>query len=380
MAALDDLKYWVAFNQVPGIGRAKYALLQERFGDLGEAWRASASELRAAGLDTRSVEAIISRRGEIYPDAEMERLQRQDVQAITWKDPAYPPRLKETYDLPPVLYVKGSLTPQDETAIAVVGTREASAYGKEVAGQLSTDLSRHGVTIVSGLARGIDAVAHRAALAAGGRTIAVVASGLDIVYPAEHTQLARDIVSHGALVCDYPLGTRPRADNFPRRNRIMSGLSLGVLVVEAGEGSGALITARWALEQNREVFAVPGSIFSPRSLGCHRLVQDGAKLVHSFQDILEELNLGLAAPRLDLPPATLPREAAAAQAAPLVGDEAVVLKHLSAQPTHIDEVCRASGLPLPAVSSALVMMELKGLVKQVGAMNYVRAREPATSY
>ncbi|MBI2918078.1 MAG: DNA-protecting protein DprA [Chloroflexi bacterium] len=380
---MDDTKYWVAFNLVPGIGRAKFALLQERFGDLGEAWRASASELHAAGLDARSVEAIIARRGEVYPEAEMERLERQGVQAITWKDSAYPPRLKEIYDLPPVLYVKGTLTPQDQTAIAVVGTREASAYGKEVAGQLSSDLARHGVTVVSGLARGIDAVAHRAALAAGGQTIAVVASGPDIVYPPEHTQLAREVAARGAVVCDYPLGTRPRADNFPRRNRIMSGLSLGVLVVEAGEGSGALITARWALEQNREVFAVPGSIFSPRSLGCHRLIQDGAKLVHGFQDILEELNLGLAAPRpaerpRDLPKAPVSEEPPAAP--PIEANEALLLRHLSLQPTHIDEVCRASGLPLPTVSSALVMMELKGLVKQVGAMNYIRAREAAASY
>jgi len=375
---LDDVKYWVAFNLIPGIGRAKFALLQEHFGNLAHAWRASPAELRATGLDPRSVEAIVARRVQIYPQAEMERLERHGIRAITWKDPDYPARLKEIYDLPPVLYVQGDLTPRDETAIAVVGTRQASAYGREAAERLSTDLAHHGVTIVSGLARGIDAVAHRAALAAGGRTIAVMACGLDIVYPPEHARLAREIAQHGAVVSDYPLGTRPRADNFPRRNRIMSGLSLGVLVVEAGAGSGALITARWALEQNREVFAVPGSILSPRSLGCHRLIQDGAKLVHTFQDILEELNLGLVARQMELPQPTPVQPQP--EAPPAQATEALLLQHLSYQPSHIDEVCRASGLPLPTVSSALAIMELKGLVKQVGAMNYIRAGEPQAGY
>jgi len=183
--------------------------------------------------------------------------------------------LKETYDYPPVLYVQGSLLPQDEWCLAVVGTRKATVYGKQVTGEITTDLARSKITIVSGLARGIDTVAHNAALEAGGRTIAIFACGLDIIYPGENTTLARRILQNGALISEYPIGIKPRADNFPRRNRIMSGMSLGTLVIEAGETSGALITARMALEQNREVFAIPGSILSPTSYGTNHLIQEG---------------------------------------------------------------------------------------------------------
>jgi DNA processing protein len=234
---------------------------------------------------------------------------------------------------------------------------------------IAGDLARSGVTIISGLARGIDSVAHRSALDAGGRTIAVFACGLDIVYPAENLRLAQAIMERGALVSDYPLGTRPKAEHFPRRNRIMSGMSLGTLVVEAGEESGALITARLALEQNREVFAVPGSILSPSSRGTNRLIQDGAKLVRGVKDILEELNL-----------TAVPQQLEMREVVPADETESLVLKRLSAEPTHIDEVCRQSGLPVSTVSSTLAIMELKGMVRQVGGMNYVLAREVRADY
>ncbi len=366
---MSDLKYWVGFNLIPGIGRAKFSQLLSHFGNMETAWHASSAELKAAGLDQRSAQTVISRRAEVSPDAEMEKLERYHVQALTWNDPAFPPRLKEIYDVPPVLYVRGNLTPEDEWSIAVVGTRRATIYGREVTERIASDLARNKITVISGLARGIDSVAHRAALANGGRTVAVFASGLDIVYPAENLKLAQDIIEHGALVSDYPLGTRPRAENFPRRNRIMSGLSLGVLVTEAGEASGALITANLALEQNREVFAVPGSILSPASRGSNRLIQDGAKLVRDAGDILEELNLSM-----------VPRQLEIKELIPSDETEALLLRQLGPEPIHIDEVCRQSQLPISMVSSTLALMELKGMVRQLGGMNYVLAREARVNY
>jgi DNA processing protein len=214
------------------------------------------------------------------------------ARAITWNDDDYPARLKEIYDLPPVLYVLGELRSKDERSVAIVGPRVPTAYGREVAYQLTHDIAGSGVTIVNGLARGVDAIVHRAALEAGQRTIAVMGSGLDVMYPKEHASLASEIVQNGALVSEYPMGTRPRGENFPRRNRIMSGMTLGTVVVEAGEKSGALLTASHALEQDLEVFAVPGNIFSPNSRGANRLIRDSAaKLVVEARDVLKELNL-----------------------------------------------------------------------------------------
>ena len=250
-----------------------------------------------------------------------------------------------------------------------MGTRRATVYGRQVTEEIVADLARSRITIVSGLAKGIDSVAHHSALEAGGRSIAVFACGLDIVYPAENANLARSIIQQGALISEYPLGTRPKADNFPRRNRIMSGLSLGVLIVEAGETSGAMITAHLALEQNREVFAIPGSILSPASRGTNHLIQEGAKLVRDYTDILEELNLTAVAQQIEMK-----------EIIPASDTESLLLKQLSAEPTHIDEVCRSSGLPMSMVSSTLAMMELKGLVKQVATMSYVLAREAREEY
>ena len=366
---MNDLKYWVAISKVAGVGRVRFRALETAFGSMESAWKASASELRQAGLDSRTVNAIIASRSRIDPDAEMERLEKLRVKAIAWNDPLYPARLKEIDDLPPILYVRGTLTPEDEWAVSVVGTRRATIYGRQVAEAVTEDLARNKITIVSGLARGIDAVAHRSALNAGGRTIAVLACGLDMVYPAEHANLAKEIIQQGALVSEHPLGTPPKSEYFPRRNRIMSGLSLGVLVVEAGDDSGALITARLAAEQNREVFAIPGNILAPASLGTNRLIQEGAKLVIDFKDILEELNLTARARQMELP-----------QLAPVNDLEAGIIKHLSYQPTHIDELRRQTRLPIDLISSTLTMMELKGLAKQVGGMNYVLSREAQAAY
>jgi DNA processing protein len=365
----EDIKYWVGFNSIPGIGRVRLTQLENYFGSLENAWKASPGELKRAGLDSAALRAINQWRPRVAPEAEMEKLERHGVKVFTCNDPDYPSRLKEIYDYPPVLYIRGSLLTEDEWCLAVVGTRRASVYGKQVTEEMVTDLAQSKITIVSGLAKGIDTVAHQSALAAGGRSIAVFACGLDIVYPSENARLARSIIEQGALISEYPLGTRPRAENFPRRNRILSGLSLGVLVTEAGETSGALITAHMALEQNREVFAIPGSILSPASRGTNHLIQEGAKLVRDYTDILEELNLTAVARQIEM-----------REILPESDTESLLLKQLSAEPTHIDEVCRSSKLPAATVSSTLAMMELKGLVKQVGTMNYVLAREARQEY
>jgi len=369
MTAPNELKYWVAFNRIPGIGRVRLSQLLKRFGTLERAWQAPAGELRPAGLESKVIQQIAAQRPKIDPNEELDRLEEYGVRALTWDDTAYPPRLKEIYDPPPVLYVRGELYDADEWAVAVVGTRRPTPYGRQVAEEMAFALARNRICVVSGLARGIDSIAHKAALEAGGRTVAVLACGLDIVYPPEHARLAREIMEQGALVSDYPLGTQPRGDYFPRRNRIMSGLSLGVLVVEGDVKSGAMITARLALEQNREVFAVPGSIFSPQSRGTNSLIQEGAKLVQRVEDILEELNLTM-----------VPQQMEMKELIPATDTEAALLRHISKEPVHVDEVCRQSGLPISTVSSVLAMLELKGLVRPMGPMAYVRAREAQAAY
>ena len=358
----SQLPYHIGFSHISGIGRVKLSLLQSYFGDLEKAWHASADTLKSAGLDARATETLLAMRATISLDAEVAKLEQYNVKAISPDDPQYPPRLREIYDYPPLLYVRGTLIPEDECALGVVGTRRPSLYGKQVAEEITTELARNGITIVSGLAAGVDSIAHHAALHAGGRTIAVAGCGLDIVYPSNHVALARQIMEHGALVSEFPLGTRPKAEHFPQRNRIISGMSLGVIVVEAGERSGALLTANRAVDQNREVFAVPGSIYSPNSKGTNRLLQEGAKLVCNCADILEELNLNIVARQLHL---TEPVTA--------TDTEAQLLGHLSKEAIHVDDLCRSSGLPAATVAGTLAMLELKGLVKPLGSMNYVLA-------
>ena len=366
---LSASKYWVGFSSVRGIGPMKFRALLNHFGDLEEAWRADAAELKEAGLDQRALGNFMTMRSTISLDGQMEKIERQGARVLTWDDPAYPPRLLNIYNPPPVLYVKGDILEEDQWAVAVVGTRGATVYGKEAARQIAGNLARNGLTIVSGLARGIDSEAHRAALDAGGRTIAVLGSGVDVIYPAEGRKLAQTVVKRGALVSEYAMGTRPEAGNFPPRNRIISGLSLGVVIVEAGERSGALITADFALEQGREVFAVPGNIYRKKSLGTNKLIQQGAKPVLSVEDILEELNLTMVS-----------QQAEVRAVVPENETEAALLEYITADPVHVDEIGQKSGLPIAQVSSTLALMELKGMVRQVGGMNYVLAREGRVEY
>jgi DNA processing protein len=366
---MSDLCYWVGFNIVRGIGPTRLRALLDYFGDVKQAWHAPTEELRRAGLDRRSLRNLLAARAALDLDRELERIAAAGAQVLTWESPGYPPLLREISDPPPVLYVRGTLTEEDAWAVAVVGTRRALAYGREVTRRLTTALARSGITIVSGMARGIDAEAHWAALNAGGRTIAVFGCGIDQIYPPEHRKLAEAIVAQGALVSDYPLGTRPEGLNFPPRNRIISGLSLGVLVTQAGVRSGALITADYAAEQGRDVFAVPGSILVHGCAGANTLIRDGAKIVLGPEDILEELNLTMVA-----------EQAEARQVLPADETEASLLANLSVEPTHVDELRRQVGLPIAQVTSTLALMELKGMVRQVGGMKYVVAREPGVGY
>ena len=366
---VDALAYWIGFNRVRGIGPARLRALLDAFGSVEAAWHASVEQLTAIGLDRRSAASLSEARATLDLEDELRRVRRSGNRALTWEDADYPALLRQIHDPPPVLYIQGELAPEDAWAVAVVGTRNASAYGKEAAKVLAGDLARSGVTIVSGLARGIDAQAHRAALDAGGRTIAVLGSGLDVIYPWEHRRLAAEIAQHGALVSEYGLGVKPEAANFPPRNRIISGLSRGVLVVEAGERSGALITANFAADQDRDVFAVPGSIFQRGSQGTNKLIRDGAQPVLSAADLLESLNLTSVAAHVE-----------AQMLLPTDETEAHLLDALDNEPLHIDEVGRVTGLPIAAVSSTLALMELKGLVRQVGGMQYVRARDGQARY
>lgn len=260
-----------------------------------------------------------------------------------------------------MLYLRGTLEPEDELALGVVGTRRVSSYGKEVTNRLAGELAAAGLTIVSGLARGVDAIAHDAAMRAGGRTIAFLGSGVDIIYPGEHRGLAERVIANGALLSEHHPGTPPDAPNFPARNRLIAGFALGVLVTEAPLKSGALITTDFAAEQGRDIFAVPGSILDGRSAGCHELIKDGAKVVTSVNDVLIELNLA----RREV-------EAETRRALPENADERVIYRLLSDEPVHINELGHASGLAANQVGGLLLLMELKGLVRQVSTGQYVR--------
>lgn len=359
----ETLKHWVGLSLLPGIGPARLTRLVERMGSAQSAWRATSDELRRCGVEERAIESLLEKRSMTDLDTEIDRVDSAGAHVLICEDHAYPRVLGESFNRPAILYVKGDVRREDEQAIAVVGTRRPSLYGQALTMQVVPRLVEHGLTIVSGLARGIDSMAHRAALTAQGRTIAVLGSGVDVIYPAENRRLAADIARQGAVISEYPLGTQPDAFNFPARNRIISGLSLGTVVVEAGEKSGALITAGYALEQSREVFAFPGRVTDRLCAGCNRLIKAGhAKLITDPDDILEELDLTVALQQLEIKHVIPDNET-----------EGAVLALLSAAPTHIDDLGRQVSLSMAEVSSTLTMLELKGAIRQVGSMHYVLA-------
>lgn len=352
--------YWIGFNKVAGIGPTRLGALLNLCGSIEEAWRASIQQLQQAGLDRRTQANLLEARRTVNLTKAWQEVERADVTVLTWDDADYPSNLREIEAPPPVLYVRGKLEQKDEMAIAIVGTRRASAYGREIAHLSAAEFANNNVTVVSGLALGVDAIAHKATLEAGGRTIAVLGSGVDQLYPAQNRELAHQIIKQGAIVSEYPLGTRPEASNFPPRNRIISGLSRGIVVVEAGIQSGSLITAKFAAEQGRDVFAVPGSILHPSSAGCNALIRDGAIPFLSVNDVLDHLDF-----------AQLHQERAIRQIMPTDPFESELLSTLSHDPCHIDDLVRHLSWSSAQVSSTLTMMELKGIIRHVGNMHYV---------
>ncbi len=351
---------------VPGIGPNRIRRLIAHFQSPMAIFSADLLALTAIdGIDKILAENILKKNEVKFADEQMQICHRQNIQIITFYDKQYPPQLKEISDPPILLFSKGNFLPADYVSLGVVGTRLPSDYGRLATERFVRDLVQKGFTIVSGLARGVDTLAHQTCLKQGGRTIAILGSGLDVIYPSENKKLAQNVSEHGVLVTEMPCGSQPDAVNFPKRNRIISGCSLGVLIVEAGEKSGALITAISALEQNREVFAVPGTIFSTKSVGTNRLIKEGAKLVQSVDDILDELVGKIRAFSLEKPgfkPA--PKE--------ISDKEKRILDILTEQPAHIDLISQQTGFSIAETLSLLLTLELKDLVKQLSGKMFVR--------
>lgn len=359
--ALSEHKFWLGFSLVNGIGLKRILVILNEFGSLASAWHSPENKLKQSSLDHALVAQFIEQRKKIDVDQEMAKVTRVGAYLVTYIDKQYPASLKNVDAPPPVLFIRGTIDSADERALAVVGTRKATKYGRDAAYDICYQLANSGITIISGMAHGIDQAAHMGAIDAGGRTIAVLGTGVDICYPRDHSELGQKIMRQGMLISEFAMGTNPLSNNFPRRNRIVSGLSLGVLVVEAPENSGALITASLAAEQGRDVFAVPGNIYNIMSRGSNRLIQDGAKLVLEARDILDELNIAHQATTIRVRTEAI---------APSNGIEAKLLAHLNSDPIHIDDLVRLSGLSINEVSSTLTILELKGLAQMVGHMQY----------
>lgn len=357
----------IRLSLVSGVGPVLRKALIDRFGTAREILNAAMSELREVpGIGPKTAKAIAAARDEIDAEREIQLCREKSVTIVPQSDPQYPRSLAEIPDPPGLFFMRGEIKPQDAIGVAIVGSRHATTYGVMVAERLASSLARAGVTVISGLARGIDGAAHRAALQAGGRTIGVLGSGVLNIYPPEHVELSLDVIRSGAIISETPPQSPPMAGAFPQRNRIISGLSLGVIVVEASDRSGALISARHAMEQNREVFAVPGRIDSRMSKGCHRLLRDGAKLVESADDVLEELGpLVVPAPSPDGQAVHHPAELMLNEL------EQSVLAAIGSEPTLVDEVVSNSKLPVPQVLSTLSVLEMRRLVRRVSG-NLVR--------
>lgn len=360
MALLD----WLTLTLTPGCGPATARRLLDHLGEIGAACATPATLAGIPGLREEvrrqlGDPAIRQRAAE-----ELERCQRAGVELVAWDDPRYPALLKEIANPPLVLYVKGDAALLAAPALAVVGARAATSYGQKIAGEISAGLARHGFTVVSGLALGIDGIAHRHALSAGGKTIAVLGCGVDLPYPAQHRDLYQEIADQGALVSDYPLGTPPEGFRFPARNRIISGLCRGVVVIEAAKHSGSLITAELAMEQGREVFAVPGRVDSAKSEGCHRLIREGATLIHTVADILAELDYSAPVATQASPPAAARQD--------LSAEEQSIVACLEAYPQDIDTIITTTRLSAQKVATLLLGLELKGVVASHPGQQYLR--------
>lgn len=352
--------YWVAFNLVKGIGPVRLEKLLKYFGDIQAAWQAPGYQLESAGLSRKLSQQLQQVRSQISLSRLEEKIQKSGLQVLTWDDQNYPEQLRLITQSPFVLYVKGKLLKEDIWAVAIVGTRRFTEYGRQITEEISRVLANHGISIVSGLARGIDGIAHQSALDVDGRTLAVLGSGLDHIYPPEHKKLAEEISQKGALISDYPLGTPPDGSNFPPRNRIISGLSKAVIIIEAGLKSGAIITANYAAEQGKEVFAVPGKTTAPMSKGTNLLIKQGAHPLLEPQDILDLLNLSL-----------LSEQKIVRKTLPTDSREAVIYQIVADEPLHVDEISTQTKMPIEQVTSTLALMELKGMVRKTFGMKYV---------
>jgi DNA processing protein len=373
----EALPFWVALTRIEGLGIRGCHKLIEHFGSPQAAYMASLTELESCGVPARVAQAIFAQAALRDAEKEVEAAVKADCQMIAFDSAEYPPLLKQIPDAPLLLYVRGDVNVLSRYAVAMVGSRRPSAYGISVAHRLASDLAQRQVVVASGLARGVDSAAHRGALEGGGTTVAVMGSGIDVMYPRENKKLAEEIARSGAVISEFPLGTGPTPENFPIRNRIISGLSLGVVVVEAAEYSGSLITARLALEQNREVFAVPGNITSAQSFGPNHLIKQGAKLVDQWMDVIEEFPSEV---RIRLLP---PTDASAAQPigtheatlfeASLTPDQKAVFESLRAdQTSFVDDVVMAAKIPHPRALGALLQLEMNGLIRQLPGKNFIR--------
>lgn len=369
----DDVRDLLTLSLVPGIGPRLTAALLERFGSAAAALRASAAELSSIPYITpRLAESIRQALERADATAEVERMERHGVRLIAWGTPDYPPTLATINDPPYLLYIRGTLTAADATAVALVGSRHCTDYGRRMAARLSAGLARAGITVVSGLARGIDGAAHRSALEAGGRTLAVLAGGLSRIYPPEHTDLAREIEASGAVLTEAKLDQEPLAGLFPVRNRIISGLSKVIVLVEAAEKSGTLITASHAADQGRTVMAVPGPVEASSSGGCHELIRKGAVLCRGVEDILEELH-GVSALAVAQKNATsAPAAPAPSGPPPGLDDNQRRIWETLTEACHLDQIVQRLGLALPQVSGALMMMEMKKIVRRLPGNRYER--------
>jgi DNA processing protein len=361
----NSLKYWLAWNKIPDIGPKRFYKLLEYFVSVDTAWQAKSGEIsRVLNLSPKISSRISEEKNNIIPERELDLIHKYKVNVLTVEDALYPENLKTIHYPPPVLYFKGTIVEADKNSISIVGSRKATYYGKMVAEKLSKDLALAGLTVISGMARGIDTAVHKGTLSVNGRTIAVLGCGIDLIYPPENRRLAQEIQESGAVISEFPLFTLPERQNFPRRNRIISGLSLGTVVVEAAEKSGALITADSALEQGREVFAIPGNINSPLSNGSHNLIKQGAKLVNNYQDILEEIHI-------TLPQKTTGKEMVKENAS-LSEKEKIIYRLITKEPAQIDEIIEASKFSASKVSEILLKLELKDLIKEIEGKRFIK--------
>jgi len=369
---MDKLEALITLNMIPQLGSIRIRKLLDHFGSPENIFNASEHQLqKVEDIGTSTAKGIVNARDNIDVNKELDLINKHNAKIITFGDIDYPENLNTIYDPPPILYIKGELKPEDSLSIAVVGSRRSSFYGLSVAERLASGLADFGITVISGMARGIDTASHRGALKTGGRTIAVLGSGLACIYPPENKNLFKEITDSGAVVSEFPMLTKPLGRNFPCRNRIISGLSLGVVVIEASRNSGALITADCALEQSREVFAIPGKIDSLTSFGANRLIKQGAKLVETVEDIIEELGLKIK-DCIEQSKIQKTKGSHPAIKTNLTAEEDAIYNNINDEPRHIDEIISKSSLPTNRVLASLVQMEIKHLVKQLPGKLFVR--------